>query len=754
MSNIQSVISFLKGDEAFCDRIVHIECLPAQPPVYGTITAQLAQGIRDYLAVKNIQLYKHQCETIDHAVREQNVIVTTPTASGKTLAFNIPVFNRFLQDGKARALYLYPTKALSNDQLKVLKDMEKAMHLKVAPAIYDGDTPQGTRSRIRENARIIISNPYELHQVLPWHYKWENFFSSLKFVVIDEAHQYRGIFGSNAALLLRRFSRLCDYYGSDPVYILSSATLANAREFSENLTGKKFVHVGQDGAPRGTKYFMLYNPFFENAGELSTHQETRKLLGVLVQRDLQTLCFTISRRLAELIAAWVRKDLKKSAPSLADKVTSYRAGYLPLERREIENALKSHELKGLTATNALELGIDIGSLDSVIISGFPGSMISTWQQAGRAGRGAGESLVILVAFENALDQYFMNHPGTFFGGSTENAIIDLTNPYILSGHLLCAAAEMPVNVTTDQQYFDDELKPILQELQTEQLVQETPDGWVYSGEARATEIVQLNNISSDIFKVICGDQLLETLDKAQAYREAHKGAILLHQGETYVVEQMDLENMVIHTRVKPVDYHTQALHHDTINIIRTSQQKKIGSFDICSGEIKVTQVYDSYKVVKFDQQLAVHPLALPPLHFETTALWITVPDNIREEIKRQGLDFMGSLHGTEHALMSLMPLYVMCDQRDIGGLAIPCHENTQQPTIFIYDGFEGGIGLSEKTYDVMFEIAKLAYLMIEACRCENGCPACIQSPRCGSDNRPLDKRGTLIILKEFIQKAN
>ncbi|MBE0433084.1 DEAD/DEAH box helicase [candidate division WOR-3 bacterium] len=750
MSNISSVLNSLRTGREFKQRIVHIEQLNPKAATYCTLELRLAADIHEYIRKNRILLYKHQCEVIEHAVRGHNVIVSTPTASGKTLAFNIPVFNELIQDSKSKALYLYPTKALSNDQLKVLKSMEKDIAMKIAPAIYDGDTPASRRSKIRESSRIIISNPYELHQILPWHYKWENFLSHLKYVVIDEAHQYRGVFGSNVAALLRRFRRICDFYGSKPTYILSSATLANPLEFSEKLTGLKFVHVGEDGSPKGKKYFVLYNPYFEGAGELSIHQETRKLLRVLVENDLQTLCFTISRRMAELIASWVRKDLRQSEPSMAAKVTSYRAGYLPQERREIENALKDRMLRGLTATNALELGIDIGSLDAVIISGYPGSMISTWQQAGRAGRGVGESLVVLVAFENALDQYFMQHPDVFFGGPTENAVVDLANPYIASGHILCAAAEMPIDAKSDAIYFSEDLEEILSQLEAEQLTQKTRAGWVYSGEARATEVVQINNISSEIFKVVCDGELLETMDRAQAYREAHKGAVLFHQGETYVVEKMDLDNMFVHAKRKSVDYHTQALRRADIKIEETFDSKKVHRFTLYHGRINVTEVYDAYKIIKYDKQIGTQLLSLPPLHFETTAFWFTLPEEIVDEIRKKNLNFMGGLHGAEHILANLMPLHVICDQRDIGGLSTSIHQGTQKPTIFVYDGFEGGIGLSEKVYEIISDLAKMAYDLVRHCKCESGCPACIQSPHCGDDNRPLDKQATLIVLKEFL----
>ncbi|MGQ9816933.1 MAG: DEAD/DEAH box helicase, partial [bacterium] len=396
---VERIVNTLKRNSRYKDRVEHIELLPPKEPIYGKLKRDLSHNIKDYLLKKNIKLYKHQCDAIEALTTGKNIIITTPTASGKTLAFNIPVFEKLDKDKHATALYLYPTKALSNDQLKVIKELEILSGINVNPNIYDGDTPPDKRPKIRETSRIIISNPYELHQLLPWHYKWQEFISNLKFVVIDEAHRYRGVFGSNVAFLMRRLRRICSFYGSNPQFILSTATLANPVEFGKKLIGVDFVLIADDGSPKGKKYFIFYNPYYDGVGTLSTHQETKDLFLFFVKNNLQTLCFTVSRKMAELIALWSKTDVKESDPYLVDKITAYRAGYLPEERREIENAFKNKILMGLTSTNALELGIDIGSLDCVIISGFPGTIISTWQQAGRAGRGVDDAVAILVAFQ-------------------------------------------------------------------------------------------------------------------------------------------------------------------------------------------------------------------------------------------------------------------------------------------------------------------------------------------------------------------
>ncbi len=761
------IIHELRNQARYKDRVEHVEILPIKNPVYGTLQAALPPPLSSYLSKKSIKLYKHQCDAVDALRAGKNVIITTPTASGKTLAFNLPIFEKLSQDTRGTTLYIYPTKALSNDQLKVVKEMERSTKISIHPKVYDGDTPRGKRPRIRERSRIIISNPYELHHTLPWHYKWQKFLTNLKFIVIDEAHQYRGVLGSNIALLIRRFRRMCNYYGSDPQFILCTATLANPIEFAEKLTGLDFELIADDGSPKGPKYFVFYNPYYDEEGQYSTHQETKDLFLLNIKNNLQTLCFTISRKMAELMTLWSRTDLEESEELwLRDKITTYRAGYLPEERREIENKLKMGLLMGVASTNALELGIDIGSLDSVIISGYPGTVISTWQQAGRAGRGTNDSLVTLVAFQDPLDQYFMKHPHVFFGKSHEHAIIDLLNPYIVSGHLMCASAELPITLDVVERYFGEELDEAIEELVNQGLIRNTSQGWVYSGIGRATEAVQLNTISSEIFKVICNGELIETLDKNQAYREAHKNAVLLHQGETYIVVELDLENSIVQVMRKNVDYYTQAMKTVDVRVQEEIEKKEIGEFIVHFGNLEVTEQYIGYKIMKYDQVTEIESLELPPLKFNTMGLWITIPGELEERIWGKRKDckeskepefkkevFLGSLHGTEHAMIGIMPFHVMCDRRDIGGMSTPNHLDTLSPTIFIYDGFDGGIGLTEKAYELIHEIVKMTYELVKDCKCTTGCPSCIYSPKCGNENMYLDKNGTITLLEELLRRG-
>ncbi len=746
---VADVIRLLGVNPVYRNRVVHIETTEPEPPHNGTLALPLGDTLESYLTQHRIHLYSHQCDAINHIRSGKNVIITTPTASGKTLAFNLPVFERLEVDTDARALYLYPTKALSNDQLATIEQMAQFTGISARPAIYDGDTPQSKRAAVRENSRIIISNPHELHQVLSWHAKWRPFFSHLKFIVIDEAHRYRGVFGSHIALLLRRLVRLCHFYGSAPQFILSTATLANPLEFAGKLTGLPFELVDEDGSPHGRKHFVLYNPFYDGIGERSTYQETKDLLVSCVKDNLQTLCFTGSRKMAELVTLWAREDARRSSARLAESISAYRAGYLPEERRTIERQLKDGTLKGVVSTNALELGIDIGSLDAVIIAGYPGTMMSTRQQAGRAGRKGDESLAILVAFANPLDQYFMHHPHHFFSRSHEHAIIDTGNPYIVSGHLLCAAAELPLREDTDQEYFGETFPELLSELVSSDLIRKTSRGWVYSGRGRAADAVRLDGIPGSIFRILCHGRLLETMDRAQAYREAHKGAIMLHQGETYVVNEMDLETHTVRVTETDVDYYTQPLKEVDLSIIEILETRMIHGARCAFGEVEVTEQYTGYKIKRKDTIIGVEPLFLPPLTFRTKAFWFVPAPDTEHRIVHSNLDLAGGLHGAEHAIIALMPLHVMCDRWDIGGLSSPAFGENCEPTIFVYDGYEGGIGLAEKAFELLPALFSSAHELVRDCRCDEGCPSCIYSPKCGNDNQPLDKEATVLILRDL-----
>ena len=748
---IEDFIKNIKQMQSYKKQIICIQKIQAQKADFGKLEKPLPENIQNSLLNREIVFYSHQAEAINKVRQGKNVVIVTPTASGKTLAFNIPVLEALTEDPNATALYLYPTKALTNDQLKVLRELEKDIGIKASPNIYDGDTPQSQRASIRENSKIILSNPYGLHQYLPWHYKWRTFLKNLKFVIIDEAHVYRGVFGSNVAMLLRRLMRICSYYNADPQIILSSATIANPEEHAKRLTGKDFEVISKDGAPKGKKTFMFWNPPFidnDNTIRRSTHQETKDLLTLSILKNLQTLCFTTSRQMAELITRWTKEELRQRSPKLQNLITAYRAGYLPQERRQIENRLKNKDLIGVVSTNALELGIDIGSLDSVIISGYPGTVISTWQQAGRAGRTNAESLVTLVAFQNPLDQYFMKHPDDFFGRPHEQAIIDLHNQYISLGHIMCAASELPIT-ENDRKFFPELFSESIQALEQQHLVRKTPRGYVYSGTARPVEVVNLESISDKTVTVLSKGNVLETLPLNKAYEEAHEGAVLLHQGETYISEELNLETLTAKVRQEDVNYYTEVLKDVDVTIKKTFQEKQ-EKVKIGLGELTITETYHQYLTKTYDEVIKRLPLDLPLLTFTTVGLWFLVPDKLRKELESQNLDFDGGLHAVEHAMIAMSPIFAMCDRWDIGGLSTPLHPDTGEPTIFIYDGFEGGIGISENLYANIKLLWEKTLQLIENCECKEGCPSCIYSPKCGNENEPLAKKAARIILKHLI----
>ena len=748
---IEDFIKNIKQMQSYKKQIIHIQKIQAQKADFGKLEKPLPENIQNCLLNREIVFYSHQAEAINKVRQGKNVVIVTPTASGKTLAFNIPVLEALTEDPNATALYLYPTKALTNDQLKVLRELEKDIGIKASPNIYDGDTPQSQRASIRENSKIILSNPYGLHQYLPWHYKWRTFLKNIKFVIIDEAHVYRGVFGSNVAMLLRRLMRICSYYNADPQIILSSATIANPEEHAKRLTGKDFEVISKDGAPKGKKTFMFWNPPFidnDNTIRRSTHQETKDLLTLSILKNLQTLCFTTSRQMAELITRWTKEELRQRSPKLQNLITAYRAGYLPQERRQIENRLKNKDLIGVVSTNALELGIDIGSLDSVIISGYPGTVISTWQQAGRAGRTNAESLVTLVAFQNPLDQYFMKHPDDFFGRPHEQAIIDLHNQYISLGHIMCAASELPIT-DNDRKFFPELFSESIHALEQQHLVRKTPRGYVYSGTARPVEVVNLESISDKTVTVLSKGNVLETLPLNKAYEEAHEGAVLLHQGETYISEELNLETLTAKVRQEDVNYYTEVLRDVDVKIKKTFQEKQ-EKVKIGLGELTITETYHQYLTKTYDEVIKRLPLDLPLLTFTTVGLWFLVPDKLRKELESQNLDFDGGLHAVEHAMIAMSPIFAMCDRWDIGGLSTPLHPDTGEPTIFIYDGFEGGIGISENLYANIKLLWEKTLQLIDNCECKEGCPSCIYSPKCGNENEPLDKKAARIILKHLI----
>ena len=746
----------------FRRKIEHVETIPSKEASYKKVD-NLEKKIYDYLDENGIKLYKHQALAIEKSREEKNIIITTPTASGKTLAFNLPVLEELIKDNDACALYIYPAKALSYDQLKVLRNFDEELDLDLNANPYDGDTPKAKRPQIRNESRVILTNPYQIHLILQWHHQWERFYSNLKYIVIDEAHYYKGIFGSNVAFLIRRLKRIANFYGSNPKFILSSATLANPLELAEKLTGEEFELIDEDSSPSGEKDFILYNPYKKlpmnsDDANLSIHQETERIFLFLLLKDIQTLCFTSSRKIAELIALWTKKDMQQAKKKYADRITAYRAGYLAEDRREIENGLKSRKYLGVTSTNALELGIDVGSLDAVIISGFPGSMISTWQQGGRAGRQNQKSLVILVAFENQLDQYFMKNPEFFFDKPHENVVIDLNNEKLLNNHIICAANELPISEEELKEIFHVDEDFVEGIVQNRDLKKTGAGVYIYPYDDNPAFEFSLDQISNEIFSVMNGNQLIEKIERSQMYREAHEGAILINKGQTYIVTNVNFKTHYINVIKRDVNAHTVALKRTDTKIIKKIKKVKIGDFTVHYGELEVEEDYYKYKRMEFSKTIGTYILDLPPLKFKTKGLWFTVPDSVKERLeelyKNENEVFEGGLHGAEHALIGLFPLHVMCDRFDIGGLSTNYHEDTQEASIFIYDAYEGGIGICEKAIDVFSKLTNSTRNLLKTCECENGCPSCIYSPKCGNDNKPLHKKATEFILDYMWEEMN
>ncbi|MFX0085707.1 MAG: DEAD/DEAH box helicase [Candidatus Hodarchaeota archaeon] len=750
---IDELIQSLLDDPSYKNQIVCQIKIPPRSAKYGVLDFELESDLIDWLNKNKLNLYSHQTAALNAINNGKNVVVTTPTASGKTLIFSLAVANAITRRRNTTALFLYPTKALANDQLQKLKELNEVLNGKLRPYIYDGDTPSEIRPSIRQSARVIISNPYALHQYLDHHDKWSRFFRHLRFIVIDEAHTYRGVFGSNIAQLIKRFCRILNYYGVTPQFILSSATINNPNSFVAKLIGKEVEVITDDGAEYGSKHFVLWNPPFIDEFELkrrSPHQETRDLLIKHLKGDLQTLCFTLSRKMAEIISLWTKNDLEKLNLD-PNQIMTYRAGYRPSERRTIEKKLRDHELQGVVSTNALEVGIDIGDLDAVILSGFPGTIISTKQQMGRVGRSHQASLATLILFEDALQQYLGKNPEYFFERSPENAIIDLENPYIIRGHILCAAAELPLKLQEIDQIWGSIGKKIAAELRQEGLLKFSSAGLTSKSPKRPASIVSLNSAFTDTIKVFVKNKLLETLTIPQTYREAHEGAILIHQGEKYQIEKLDWKNGKAFAYLIDVDFYTEALSTSDVKIMTIIKSKKEG-FQLFYGEVKVTEIYHSFRKKTYDEVIELQPMNLPPLEFVTKAVWVEIPDEIVINCKEKMLDFSGGIHAFEHATIALSPMYAMCDRWDIGGVSYSSFPLDGKAKIFIYDGFPGGIGISEKLFEKWKNLISNVLQLIKECSCSNGCPSCIQSPKCGNDNFPLDKKVATLLLNEILKK--
>ena len=742
----------LAGEDGMGDRLVHVETLPAREPG-ATPYAGLPHPIPERLRLLGIDgLYAHQREALGRLEDGRNVIVATGTASGKTLVYDLAFARTALEDPRSTALFLFPTKALARDQLRQIRDLRLPQ---IRAAVYDGDTPTAERPLIRRTANLILSNPDMLHAaILPAHDRWADFFLRLSLVVVDEAHVCRGVFGSHVAMVLRRLRRLVAHYRGDPRFVMASATVGNPSELAERLAGVPFEEVTEDHSPRGEKLFCLWNPPLlddESGARGSAITEAAHLMSRLVEGDTRAIAFARSRRAAEILADATRNALP---PGLAGRVKAYRAGYLPEERRALERALADGDLLAVASTSALELGIDIGSLDASVLAGYPGTRASMWQQAGRAGRRAESSLAVLVAQDDPLDQYLVTHPEDLFRKPPEAAVIDPTNPYVLGPHLRCAAREHPL-APEEIGFFGDAAAGVVADLlEAGGLVDRRGRLHTRAGNSPHAE-VDIRSASGHLFLIVEADTgaLLGTVDESRAFLQVHPGAIYLHQGEQYEVEQLDLDRHVALVRPSDADWYTQSRDTTDIEVLGALAESKVGETPMFFGDVRVTD-----QVVGFVRKLHITgetldtvPLDLPPQTLATRAVWWALPDAV---IARAGVapaDLPGAAHAAEHAAISLLPLVATCDRWDVGGVSTAFHPDTGSCAIFIYDGYPGGAGISERGFSAAGRWLRATLEAIRACPCQSGCPSCVQSPKCGNGNEPLDKGAAAGLLEEMLR---
>jgi DEAD/DEAH box helicase domain-containing protein len=736
-----SWLEVLQGEE-----LAHLATQPERAPVYAAIPDGVDERVRAALAARGIErLYAHQADAWEAAARGGNVMVTTGTASGKTLAFNLPVLSALASDPKRRALYLYPTKALAQDQARALAELRVP---RVRAAIYDGDTEAERRWQIRKWANLVLTNPDMLHiGVLPHHDRWGDVLSNLAYVVVDEAHVYRGVFGSHVGNVLRRLRRLARVYGAEPQFLFASATIANPGELARALVGEEATVVADDGAPRAERTVALWNPplLDEELGlRASALGEASRLMAGLVTRGLRTICFAKSRRTAELVH---RFTADRVPPEVAARLAPYRAGYTPAQRREIERRLVEGELLGVSATDALELGIDIGELDAAISVGFPGTVASLRQQWGRAGR-RGHGLAVLIASEDALDQFFMRDPEALLTRNVEAARLDHANPRVLDGHVLSAAFEAPLDDADRATLGDQALERAAQLPE----LKHTPAGYVWAGKDYPAARVPLRSASRDSFTVVDAStgSILGLVERERAYSTVHDGAVYLHLGDQYLVQELDFASRTAVVVPFTGDWYTMAKKETSTAIVETLRTERRLGLELAFGSVAVTeQVIGYQKKTRDGSTLETVPLELPETSFDTEAVWY-LPEAAHlsgiEEMPR----LLSSLHAAEHAMIALLPLWTMSDRWDIGGLSTNVHFQTGRPTVFVYDGHSGGVGIAERGFDVFEGWVGDTATLLERCPCEHGCPSCVQSPKCGNLNEMLDKPGAVGLLRAML----
>lgn len=752
--------------------ITHVERVPARTgrpaPWPDWTPPALRSALTDNCGIT--APWEHQAAAAELAHAGTHVVLATGTASGKSLAYQLPALTRLLDDPRATVLYLSPTKALAADQLRAVARLDLEG---VRPATYDGDTPREEREWIRQHSRFVLTNPDMLHHsLLPGHARWGVFLRRLAYVVIDECHTYRGVFGSHVAHVLRRLRRLAAQYGGSPVFVLASATSGDPADAATRLTGVPVRAVTEDASPRGAVTFALWEPPLlppEHGWELgpgaaavpmprtevepppvrrSALRETADLLADAVSAGTRTLAFVRSRRGAEVVATMTRRALDEAVPGLGDRVAAYRAGYLREDRRAIERALLSGELLALASTNALELGVDLVGLDAVLICGYPGTRASLWQQAGRAGRSGGEALAVLVARDDPLDTYLVHHPEALFGRPVEATVLDPTNPYVLGPQLCCAASEAALTPADLALFGGTPAAEAVQALTEAGALRRRPSGWYWTHRGRPD--VDLRGTGGAPISVVESStgRLLGTVDPASSHAMLHTGAVYLHQGVTYLVDDLDLEDAIALVHAEEPDWSTHARDVTNLSVVEVREYVDAGPVGLFLGEVDVTNQVVSYqrRRIGSGEVIDTKPLDLPVRELRTVAVWFTVSPRALAAAGVEPSDIPGALHAAEHAAIGLLPLMATCDRWDIGGLSTANHPDTEAPTVFVYDGHPGGAGFAERAYGTAAAWLRATREAIASCGCENGCPSCVQSPKCGNGNNPLGKDAAVVVL--------
>ncbi|MEE1756825.1 DEAD/DEAH box helicase [Streptomyces sp. SP18CS02] len=752
-------------------RITHTEHLPPKPGRHAVWPDRIRPEVINAIQAAGIgHPWAHQALAAEHALDGESVVIATGTASGKSLAYLAPVLSTLLDGAEApngrgsTALYLAPTKALAADQRRSVKALAAPLGNRIRPAVYDGDTPVEEREWIRQYANYVLTNPDMLHRgILPSHPRWSSFLRSLRYVVIDECHTYRGVFGSHVAQVLRRLRRVCARYGADPVFLLASATAAEPALAAGRLTGLPVTEVADDASPRGELVFALWEPPLTDLhGEQGAPvrrtaiAETADLLTDLTVQGVRSVAFVRSRRGAELISVIAQERLAEVDRSLAGRVAAYRGGYLPEERRALERALHSGELLGLAATTALELGIDVSGLDAVVIAGYPGTRASLWQQAGRAGRAGQGALAVLVARDDPLDTFLVHHPDALFRRPVESTVLDPDNPYVVAPHLCAAAAELPLT-EADLALFGPAVAELLPQLESAGLLRRRSSGWYWTRRERAADLADIRGEGGRPVQIVEAGtgRLLGTVDEAASHAAVHDGAVHLHQGRTYLVKHLDLKDGVALVEEAAPPYSTTARDTTTISVLETDTEIPWGEGRLCYGSVEVTNQVVSFlrRRLITGEVLGETKLDLPPRTLRTRAVWWTVTEDQLDAARVGPEQLGGALHAAEHASIGLLPLFATCDRWDIGGVSVPLHPDTLLPTVFVYDGQPGGAGFAERAFHTAREWLTATRDAIASCECEAGCPSCVQSPKCGNGNEPLHKRGAVRLLTELLRGA-